>query len=169
VPGRSLAMDVGPGDGDTLLMLARHFEHVVAVDSSDAMLDRARRRTSAAQLSNVTFTRSDFTALDTNARFDAVLFSMVLHHSASPTRFFEQAAQLLTETGVLVLAELCAHDQAWARDVCGDQWLGFDPGELDSFAAQAGLTAGMSQYLAQRNGFRLQIRTFTHSDTRKTQ
>lgn len=169
VPGRRLAMDVGPGDGDTLLMLAQHFEQVVAVDSSDAMLDRARRRASAAQLANVTFTRSDFTALDTNDPFDAVLFSMVLHHSASPTRFFEQAAQLLTETGVLVLAELCAHDQAWARDVCGDQWLGFDPGELDSFAAQAGLSAGMSQYLAQRNGFRLQIRTFTHSDTRKTQ
>ena len=64
------------------------------------------------------FTRVDFTELTTQQRFDAVLFSMVLHHSASPTQFFTQAASLLNATGVLVLVELCAHDQAWARDVC---------------------------------------------------
>ena len=160
VPGKKLALDVGPGDGDTLVMLARQFERVVAVDSSDAMLDRARRRATKAKLGNVTFDRSDFTELPARQRFDAVLFSMVLHHSASPTHFFSQAAGLLADTGVLLLVELCAHDQAWARDVCGDQWLGFEPGELDSFADEAGLTVGLSQYLAQRNGFRIQLRTF---------
>jgi ArsR family transcriptional regulator len=165
VSGTRLALDVGPGDGDTLLMLAHHFDRVIAVDSADAMLDRARRRATTAKLGNVAFERSDFTELSAEQRFDAVLFSMVLHHSASPTHFFTQAARLLTNTGVLVLVELCAHDQAWAREVCGDQWLGFEPGELDSFADEAGLTAGMSQYLAQRNGFRIQLRTFHQQET----
>ncbi|NJN52006.1 MAG: hypothetical protein HC809_09760 [Gammaproteobacteria bacterium] len=52
------------------------------------------------------------------------------------------------------------HTQTWARDACGDLWLGFDPDEVISFGRHVHLTAREPSYLAQRNGFRVQIHTF---------
>ena len=52
------------------------------------------------------------------------------------------------------------HDQAWAREACGDLWLGFAPSDLAGWAALAGLVEHHNLYLALRNGFRLQLRVF---------
>jgi hypothetical protein len=43
---------------------------------------------------------------------------------------------------------------------CGDQWLGFEPKELNRWAGQAGFELLESQYLAQNNGFRIQIHSY---------
>ena len=71
-----------------------------------------------------------------------------------------QLARLLTAGGSLLLTELCSHHQSWARDACGDLWLGFDQDELARWAEDAGLTAGESLYLGLRNGFQIQVRHF---------
>ena len=60
------------------------------------------------------------------------------------------------------MTDLCRHDQDWARDNCGDLWLGFEPGELTAWAASAGLEEVAGVYLAQRNGFQVQVRLFGH-------
>ena len=57
-------------------------------------------------------------------------------------------AAALKPGGVLLLTDLCAHDQAWTREACGDLWLGFEPEELARWAADAGLAQGESVYLA---------------------
>jgi cyclopropane fatty-acyl-phospholipid synthase-like methyltransferase len=85
---------------------------------------------------------------------------MVVHHLPSPPNFFSQAAALLAPGGLLVVAELCDHDQDWVKDLCGDVWLGFNPVALTQWAAQAGLTQTQQQFLAQRNGFRVQVSAF---------
>ena len=54
----------------------------------------------------------------------------------------------------------CAHDQAWAREHCGDLWLGFMPDELVEWAADANLELKASVFLAQRNGFQIQVQHF---------
>jgi len=59
-----------------------------------------------------------------------------------------------------VLTELCEHEQAWAREACGDVWLGFAPEQLSLWAAASGLREGRADYLALKNGFRIQIREF---------
>jgi hypothetical protein len=84
----------------------------------------------------------------------------VLHHARSPAAFIGHAARHLAPGGLLVVIELCRHDQDWVRDACGDVWLGFEPDDLDQWAAMAGLSPGAPQYLAQRNGFRLQIKPY---------
>jgi ArsR family transcriptional regulator len=61
---------------------------------------------------------------------------------------------------VVLVTDLCRHDQGWARENCGDLWLGFDPQELGDWAQRAALSDIASVYLAQRNGFQIQVRLF---------
>ncbi len=85
---------------------------------------------------------------------------MVVHHMASPQIFFQQAYRVIKAQGLLVVVELCRHNQTWAEEACGDLWLGFEPRELSGWAVRAGFRAGEPQYLAQKNGFRIQIHSF---------
>ena len=66
----------------------------------------------------------------------------------------------LAPGGVVLVTDLCQHDQAWARENCGDLWLGFDPQDLTAWATETGLVDIASVYLAQRNGFQIQVRLF---------
>ena len=63
----------------------------------------------------------------------------------------------------MLIADLCAHDQEWVKKAWGDLWLGFGPQELTRWASSVELTEGNSLYLAQRNGFRIQLRQFLKS------
>jgi hypothetical protein len=76
-------------------------------------------------------------------------------------------AKNLALEGVLLVTDLCSHDQSWARESCGDLWLGFEPSDLDKWAGDAGLNDIASIYLAQRNGFQIQVRLFGHSEQSK--
>ncbi|MBV2133470.1 metalloregulator ArsR/SmtB family transcription factor [Pseudomonas sp. MAP12] len=159
LPASASALEVGPGDGAFLPELAKRFARVTALDSSPAMLELARQRCSAEGLANVELKLAD--ALnDDQAPADCVVLNMVLHHFAEPARAMAQLARLLTPGGSLLLTELCSHHQSWARDACGDLWLGFDQDELARWAEDAGLTAGESLYLGLRNGFQIQVRHF---------
>ena len=162
--GRKRALDVGPGDGETLLVLAEQFDAVLGIDNSAEMLERARSVIRDSGVKNVSLRLKDFESLK-SPRQDLILFAMVLHHAASPRRFFEHASQLLNDRGLLVVVELITHDQEWAKSACGDLWLGFDPVDLDDWAQEVGLAAGVSQYLAQRNGFRIQFRSYQKGAT----
>lgn len=161
--GEGTALEIGPGDGELLAALAGRFDDVVGIDSAAAMLQRASAR--VAGLPNVRLEHRDFNDLPARPRYQLVLAAMVVHHQPSPPRFFRRAAERLERDGVLILVELCRHDQEWARSACGDLWLGFEAAELTQWAANAGLGAGESQFLAQRNGFRIQIHTY-HKRTR---
>lgn len=156
--GNGTALDIGPGDGELLAMLAGRFERVVGVDSAREMLDRCAAR--LGPLGNVELLHRDVADLDGPQRYELVVAAMVVHHQPSPRRFFQQARRLLGEGGVFVVAELCRHDHEWARAACGDLWLGFEPGELTQWAGNAGLHCIESQFLAQKNGFRVQIHTY---------
>jgi ArsR family transcriptional regulator len=156
--GRGTALEIGPGDGELLERLAQGFDEVVGIDSAKGMLDRCAGRAGA--FPNVRLLHRDFAELPERARFQLVLAAMVAHHQPSPQRFFRHAGKLLRRDGVLVVVELCRHDHEWARAACGDLWLGFEPGELAEWAVNAGLHPGESQFLAQKNGFRIQIHCY---------
>lgn len=159
--GDGSALEIGPADGDLLEHLARRFHEVVGIDSARAMLARCAERVNG--LANVRLMHRDFADLGPRPRFQLILAAMVAHHQPSPQRFFRQAARLLRRDGVLIVVELCRHDHEWARAACGDLWLGFEPGELAEWAANAGLEPGDSEFLAQKNGFRIQIHTCHNS------
>lgn len=170
LPARALALEVGPGEGLFLPALARVFAQVAAFDTSAEMLQQARALVNREKLGNVQLHQGDTrTAAATVTNADCVVINMVLHHVANPADLFRDAAVCLKPGGALLVTDLCHHDQEWARAACGDVWLGFEPDDLERWAAQAGLLQGHSSYLAQRNGFKVQIQHFYKAQFPQTQ
>jgi 2-polyprenyl-3-methyl-5-hydroxy-6-metoxy-1,4-benzoquinol methylase len=153
-------LEVGPGRGQLLSELTGMFNKVVAIDNSEKMLDLAREfvaKTSA----NIEFISQPLENFPT-ANFDVVILNMVLHHMPSPAGTFKKLSQVVAKHGFVVVADLGIHDQDWAKDSCGDVWLGFAPEEIENWAKAAGFTEMRSQYLGLRNGFQIQIKLFQH-------
>jgi ubiquinone/menaquinone biosynthesis C-methylase UbiE/DNA-binding transcriptional ArsR family regulator len=158
---RDTALEVGPGDGSFLLELAPLFKRVVALDNAPGMLEQARNRATDAGLHNIDFILDDTRSRQMqNLQADCVVINMVLHHTPEPGEVLRDVASCLAPNGVVLVTDLCNHDQGWARENCGDLWLGFDPQELAQWAEDAGLRDITSVYLAQRNGFQVQVRLF---------
>jgi ubiquinone/menaquinone biosynthesis C-methylase UbiE len=151
------ALDVGSGTGELLPMLSERFKRVTAIDNAPAMLDQAREATKRAGLDNIRFVQGELEDLPESNQYDLIVASMVIHHTRSPARFCESAVRRLRSGGRLLIAELIAHDQDWVREACGDVWLGFDPDELMAWCESAGLNVDYSQFLAQKNGFCIQL------------
>lgn len=157
---RRQALEIGPGDGWLLPHLARRYARVIALDNAAAMLDAARDF--AGELDNLRFVLGDtrHPAL-TGLEADLVVLNMVLHHTPDPAATLREAAAALAPGGALLITELCEHAQGWARESCGDLWLGFAPEQLDAWAFAGGLRETASSYLGQRNGFKLQLRLYS--------
>ena len=161
------ALEVGPGDGTFLSELAPRFRRVIALDNAESMLEKAREHARAAGLDNVEFIHGDTGSAALKAvKADCVVINMVLHHTPAPGQVLKDVAARLAPGGMVLVTDLCRHDQGWARENCGDLWLGFEPRDLGEWASQAGLVDIASVYLAQRNGFQIQVRLFGHPEAK---
>lgn len=153
-------IEVGSGEGELLLDQAGKFGKVSAVDISAELAAKAQASVDSERLA-VNFYIDELSELPSlHASADLVTCNMVLHHLASPAQMLEQLATLLAPDGRLLITDLDKHDQNWARESCGDLWLGFAPDELLKWAADAGLEQRSEQFLALRNGFKVQIHEF---------
>jgi ArsR family transcriptional regulator len=158
IASTATAIEIGPGDSDLILTLANRFHNITAIDNTAEMLEKTRRKTTTAGKDNVNFLVGELH--DHKGDCELLVLNMVLHHLASPINFFFEAKQHLKAGGCLLIADLCAHDQNWTTDTCGDLWLGFDADELDGWASAAGFEQGQSLYLGLKNGFQVQVRTY---------
>ncbi|MDX1755334.1 MAG: metalloregulator ArsR/SmtB family transcription factor [Marinobacter sp.] len=158
------ALEIGPGEGGFLPVLSAICDHVVALDNSRDMLAKATRTCIDRHLNNIDLIEGvTDTLLARGDAFDLVVANMVLHHVPSPADIFLDAAALMNVGGCFVVSDLCSHDQDWAKENCGDLWLGFEPEELTAWAEDAGLTTGESLFIGLRNGFQIQVREFWKS------
>ena len=156
-----ICLEVGPGDGELLPALAEQFSSVIAVDNSPVMLERAQALADKHNLTNIQFYLGDTKTLTAKSvGADCIVMNMVLHHTPEPADIFFDLAEALNPNGVLIVTDLCSHQQQWAKDSCGDLWLGFDPLDFSEWARAAGLEEGQGEYVALRNGFQVQIRQF---------
>lgn len=161
LPSDACALEIGPGEGSFLPVLANTFANVHAYEVSQAMYNQCQTRIKD-DFKNIHLVLGD--VLQANLTTQSVSFiscNMVLHHLASPQHVFELSEHVLAPTGYLLVTDLCAHDQTWARESCGDQWLGFEPSVLSGWAQQHNLHTVQSQYLALRNGFQVQFHLFS--------
>lgn len=162
LPTEAQVIEIGPGEGQFLPDLALRFQQVTALDNNPAMLELARHHCAQLQLPNIHWMLDDVLKPQ-GPQADCIILNMVLHHLATPAKAFEHLAQRLHPNGSLLITELCQHQQNWAKEVCGDLWLGFEHEELTRWANRAGLQAGESLYLGLKNGFQIQIRHFAKS------
>jgi 2-polyprenyl-3-methyl-5-hydroxy-6-metoxy-1,4-benzoquinol methylase/DNA-binding MarR family transcriptional regulator len=157
--GESALIEVGPGDGALLGELAQRAATVCALDNSEEMLHAAQHNTR--EISNIEYHLGEPKALlAQRGTFAAAVVNMVLHHVVDPTALVRDTALLLRPGGELIISDLCPHDQAWAREHCGDLWLGFSPEDLRAWATAAGLEHCAELFFAQRNGFQIQVQHF---------
>ncbi|MCD9458337.1 ArsR/SmtB family transcription factor [Marinibactrum halimedae] len=167
----AIALEIGPGEGEFLAPLSRRFHQVLALDNSKQMLEQARTFATTQSLNNIELYHGDTTVLDEALAkigatgIDFVVANMVLHHTPSPASIFQEVSQVMNPGATWMVTELCHHDQAWARESCGDVWLGFEPDDLTHWAQSAGLSSGEGIYFALRNGFQIQIRQFIKPST----
>jgi len=155
------AIEIGPGEGDFLPYLSQRFKHVVALDNASTMLNKAKATSATHALNNISFALNDTQYFHNQGHtFDCAVLNMVLHHTPSPNQLFSDIALGLKIGGALVICELCEHEQQWAKEACGDMWMGFHPNDLTRWANANALYEHQNSYFALRNGFQIQIRLF---------
>jgi DNA-binding transcriptional ArsR family regulator len=158
---KASAMEIGPGEGAFLSELSPRFNKVYALDNSEGMLNKARSYAENNKLTNIEFVLGESSkALKENIKVDAIVLNMVLHHIPSPADIFIDCAELLKDNGIMLISDLSHHDQSWAKENCGDLWLGFENEELSKWASNSGMSEGESLYIGLRNGFQIQVREF---------
>lgn len=165
---RRRALEIGPGEGAFLPVLAQRYDTVVGVDNSSEMLALAAAAVQREGLDNVQLTPGEagaLAALKNDTRlpgdFDLVVANMVLHHLPSPADIFAEVAAILAPGGRFLISDLSSHDQNWVRANCGDLWLGFSADELTAWARGPGLRAAEPTFIGLRNGFQIQIWEFS--------
>lgn len=155
VPGRSWAAwsralgllmpslkvaDLGCGEGYLTIEAARWAKTVIAVDRSDAVLQRARALARRRHVSNVIWKKGDLERLPVkDGTVDVAMLSQALHHAQEPARAVAEAARITTPGGRVLVLDLRRHQEEWVRSKLGDRRLGFDDDELKRMLVDAGL------------------------------
>jgi SAM-dependent methyltransferase len=156
VPGRSWAAwaralghllpaldvaDLGCGEGYLTIEASRFAHRVIAVDRSEAVLERARDASKRRRVNNVEWKRGELENLPLeDASVDVALLSQALHHAADPSKAMSEAARIVRPGGRVLVLDLRRHDEVWVRERLGDTWLGFEDEELERLMQDAGLT-----------------------------
>ncbi len=134
------AVDIGCGEGDITLFLARGCKQVTAVDQNRKMLDIIQERCARNGVTNVHLCPGELGALPLGSESaDLVILSQVLHHAPSPTQALAESIRILKPQGSFVLLDLLAHDQEWVREKLGDLWLGLAPERVRLWLLELGM------------------------------
>jgi SAM-dependent methyltransferase len=155
VPGRSWAAwaralshllppfdvaDLGCGEGYLTVETARWARSVVAVDRSEAVLERARDLARRRRVTNITWKKGDLAKLPLkDASVDVALLSQALHHASHPAKAMAEAVRILRPGGKVLVLDLREHEQAWVRERLGDEQLGFADEQLSALLKETGL------------------------------
>ena len=116
--------DLGCGTGQMTAALAPFVRHVIAVDTSAAMLQAAKRRLQGFE--NVELRRGDLEALPIDdAKLDAATLALVLHHLPEPGSALAEVARVLKPQGTVLVVDMLPHDREIYRQQMGHVWLGF--------------------------------------------
>ncbi|HET8931803.1 MAG TPA: metalloregulator ArsR/SmtB family transcription factor [Polyangiales bacterium] len=155
LPRRSLAIEVGTGDGRLLEVLAPLFERVVAIDREPAQLDRAAARLAMRGHKRVELVHADLSdaarmaALPVLGQADVVFASRVLHHAPRPSEAFRALFSLARPGGSVLVLDYAPHEDERMREEQADLWLGFSAEELCGYAQGAGLSNAKVHVLPQ--------------------
>ena len=139
--------DLGCGTGQVSAALAPFVARVVAVDSSAAMLQAAKKRLH--EFGNVDLRRGDIEALPIDdARLDAATLMLVLHHVPEAEKALAEVARVVKPGGRVIIVDMLPHDRESYRQQMGHVWLGFSDDQLQRMLIDAGFVETRTVALA---------------------
>jgi ubiquinone/menaquinone biosynthesis C-methylase UbiE/DNA-binding transcriptional ArsR family regulator len=131
--------DLGAGEGTFSQLLARRAKHVIAVDSSEKMVEFGTGLARSHGILNLEYRCGDLEALPIEGgEVDVAFFSQSLHHAPHPERAVAEAARILKPGGRIIVLDLVRHQFEEAREMYADVWLGFTEVELQRFLRKNG-------------------------------
>jgi ArsR family transcriptional regulator len=131
--------DLGCGTASVAAQLAPHVGRVIGVDNSAEMLKAARKRTG--ELKNVDLRRGDLAALPIDpGSCDAVMLLLALTYVDDPPAVIAEVKRILKPGGRAAVVDLLPHDRDDFRRQMGQRHAGFDPKDLETMMAAAGLS-----------------------------
>ncbi len=133
--------DLGAGEGELAQLLAGGAKRVIAVDSSEKMVEFGSASAREHGCKNLEYRLGDIQnpPIDPES-VDLALFSQALHHAANPGGAIVAAHRILKPGGRVMILDLLSHGFEQARELYADLWLGFSEVELEQMLAAAGFT-----------------------------
>lgn len=136
LPKGLVVADLGCGTGFLTERLRAHGARVYAVDHSERMLARARRKSWAA---GIEFRRGELDALPIgDGEVDVAFANLVWHHLPDFGAAAAEVQRILRPGGTVVISDLLPHDAEWLREAQGDHRLGLKPDQVVAALARAG-------------------------------
>jgi len=131
--------DLVSGEGLLSELLARRCRRVIAVDNSEKMVQFGARKAEKNKLKNLEFRHGDLEAPPIEeGSMDLVILSQALHHAQDPAKAILSGHRLLKPGGQVLILDLLKHEFGKARELYGDQWLGFPESDLHRWLEDAG-------------------------------
>jgi len=134
-----VAVDLGAGTGFLTRGLVERGLRVIAVDSSQVMLDALRERFPDRGLVDCRVGDANRIPV-TDGAVDASLANMVLHHVEVPARMIREMARIIRPGGRVVVTDLDTHEHEFLRTEQHDRWMGFERDDVRRWFREAGLT-----------------------------
>jgi ArsR family transcriptional regulator len=131
--------DLGAGEGLLSELVARRAKKVIAVDNSVRMVEFGAAKARKNKIKNLEFRLGELENPPIEAEsVDVALLSQALHHAARPEDAIASAFRILRPHGQVMILDLLQHNFEQARELYGDQWLGFTEGDLQNWLEAAG-------------------------------
>ena len=142
LPREWTVADLGTGTGYLLPHLARHFDRVIAVDISSAMLQQAERRiTPGDNLTQIEFHEGRLEQLPLKpASVDLCLAILMLHHLDNLDQAVPELARVTRKGGQVLIVDFEPHTNAAFQLRMADERPGINPRELSDKLKAAGFT-----------------------------
>jgi ArsR family transcriptional regulator len=133
-------IDVGTGTGRMVELFGNAASGVVAIDRSPDMLRLARARVPVEHAAKYRLMVGDFNALPLDdGSADTIILHQVLHYAQSPRTAIGELARLLSDDGVLMIADFAAHDREELRASAAHARLGFSDEQMKGWFGQHGV------------------------------
>ena len=148
-----LLIDLGTGTGRMLELLAGSYKRGIGVDASREMLTVARARLVNAGAGHAQVRLGDMGDLDAGmGPADVVVIHQVLHYFDDPGRMLVQARRLLKPGGMIVIVDFAPHNLEFLRVEHAHRRLGLSSGQMETWAAAAGLRIDLAREFPSENG-----------------
>ncbi|MDG2149442.1 MAG: metalloregulator ArsR/SmtB family transcription factor [Planctomycetota bacterium] len=142
--------DIGCGTGYLAGALGSHVRRLICVDSSEAMLSKARDNLNSLDC-ELEFREGVMEALPlADNEVDAACAHMVLHHLADSRPGLKELARTVKPGGTVVCLEMLPHHETWMHETMADTRLGIEPEVLDDDLRAVGLSDIRRQMLTDR-------------------